>query len=134
VTSWHLSEPGGVVVVPARLAALLVLRCGLAEYYRQHRGADREFDELLVALGQAGLASRGHRGSTDIGTPDDQPAEQAASSAHGLSTAQAAARLGVTDRAIRQAITRHRLPAEAVGGRWVLQPADVDAYGRHRAG
>jgi len=132
VTCPHVNEQGGIVIVPARLAALLVLRFNLAEYYRDHRGRDPELDELLIALGRAGLAHRGHR-TTDPGTTGDQAAEQAAGSTHGLSTVQAARQLGITDRAVRLAIARHRLPADTVGGRWVLNPADVDAYGRRRA-
>jgi excisionase family DNA binding protein len=134
VTSPHINEPGGIVVVPARLAALLVLRCQLAEYYRHNRGRDPELDELLVALGRAGLAHRGHTSTSDSGTPGDRQPEHGTPSAHGLSTRQAARRLGITDRAVRLAITRRRLPAEAVGGRWVLDLDDVDAYGRRRAG
>jgi hypothetical protein len=112
VSSSHINEPGGVVIVPARLAALLVLRLRLAEYYAKHRGKDPELDRLLVALGRASLASRG-LDVTDLGTDVDHRAEQAAPSPERLSTTQAAARLGVTDRAIRAAITRHRLPAPA---------------------
>jgi excisionase family DNA binding protein len=132
VTAQHINEAGGVVLVPARLAALLVLRCRLAEYYRDHRGHHPELDELLIALGRAGLAHRGHR-TADPGTTGDQAAEQRAGSVHGLSTGQAARQLGITDRAVRLAIARHRLPTETVGGRWVLNPADVDAYSRRRA-
>lgn len=126
----HIHEPGGIVIVPARLAGRLAVALDTTGQTWRN---DPELVELVRRFAFAGLTYRGHR-TADLGTPRDQAPEQRAGSPQRLSTTQAACRLGVTDRAVRLAIARERLPAEAIGGRWVLDPADVDSYGRRRQG
>lgn len=48
-----------------------------------------------------------------------------------LSTAQAAAELGINAQRVRQLIAAGRLRATLVGGSYVINPADLDAV-RHR--
>lgn len=43
-----------------------------------------------------------------------------------ISTGDAARELGVSFRRIEQLITTGRLPAQQVGGRWLIDPADLD--------
>jgi excisionase family DNA binding protein len=64
------------------------------------------------------------------------PADAVREAAQTIGTADAAARLGVTTAAVRQAIHDGRLPAVFRRGRWWLRPADVAAYrvGGHRSG
>lgn len=125
---------GPVVVVPARVAALLMRRCGLEDYHREHRGEDAELDTVLVDLKTAGMAWRvAHQVATDSGSVLAEVAQQRSGSPRQLSTAQAARSLGITDRAVRLAIAAGRLPAEWVGGRYVLAPEDVEHFRARRA-
>lgn len=47
-----------------------------------------------------------------------------------LTLRQAAARVGLTDSALRHAIRRGRLPAVKLGRDWLVRPSDLDAYRR----
>lgn len=47
-----------------------------------------------------------------------------------LTTSQAAAALGITPRAVQQAITRGKLKATKAGRDWLIKTRDVEAYRR----
>lgn len=51
-----------------------------------------------------------------------------------LTTEQAAARLGVTDQAIRKLINRGRLPARKFGPVWMIRETDLDSVKDRRRG
>jgi excisionase family DNA binding protein len=44
----------------------------------------------------------------------------------GVSTSEAAARLGITERGVRKLIESGTLPAEKIGEKWFINPADLD--------
>lgn len=44
---------------------------------------------------------------------------------HGLSASEAAERLDITERAVRKLIESGTLPAEKIGDRWYIDPADL---------
>jgi excisionase family DNA binding protein len=121
-----------VVVVPARIAALLVRRLGLAAFARDARGIDPELDAVLVALRDAGYrwaAARGCSPATEHDAGDDVEARSP-----WMTTTEAAQRLGVTRQAIRKAIAAGRLPAQRLGDRWVVDPTDIELLaGQRRA-
>lgn len=124
---------GPMVVVPARVAALLMRRAGLDDYHRAHRGEDPELDAVLVGLKTAAAAWRAMHVPSDSGSAVVELAAQQRPSPRQLSTAQAARALGISPRAVRQAIAENRLDAEVVGGRYVLTPDDVAHYRAKRA-
>ena len=109
---------GPTVTVPARVAAILALQAGLNRFYRDHRGQDPELDAVLAALQLVGHEWRERLGA----------AVPVALQAAELSTGQAAKRVGISERAIRQAIDSGRLTARLVGGRYVLDPTDVEHF------
>ncbi|WP_380161560.1 helix-turn-helix domain-containing protein [Kineococcus sp. R86509] len=76
------------------------------------RGADPEVDAVLVAVHLAALTWRTATGSDPRNT-EEQPAEFP-----DMSTRVAADTLGITERGVRQAITRGHLHATRVDGRW----------------
>jgi excisionase family DNA binding protein len=45
-----------------------------------------------------------------------------------LSTAEAAAELGISAARVRKLIEGGQLPAERIGGRWVVKESDVKAW------
>lgn len=108
----------GLDVAPNMLAA--ALEAAVASQLRTYRGDDDEgltAEEIEVAR-SGGLVDRGHRGVTD-------PLEQgviayAALIQTGLTTRQAAERLGVTDARIRQRLNDRTLLAVRVGKSWHL--------------
>ena len=115
---------GPAVVVPARVAAWLQSRAGLDRLRIDNRGVDPEVDAVLTALRVAALHWRAAATGSD---PRKEP-EGEAESVTWLTSAQAADSLGVGPRAIRLAIAEQRLPAERVGGRWLINREDVEHY------
>jgi excisionase family DNA binding protein len=106
----------GAVVVPPRLAAWLERTAGVSNDRRiLIRDSDPLAYEVLAALHIAAAYYRSGAGT-----------EQAAGSGNSrelrtwLTTADAASRFGVTDRAIRKWIATGRLPAIKCGGQWLL--------------
>lgn len=136
---------GPVVVISGRVAAYLGRYAGLDDYRAQHRGRDAEVDEALVALRVVAMAWRARAVGTaaspdvvdDAGCADTTVratgTQPAASSSHGLTTTQAAARLGVGAEAIRKAIREERLPAQQLDGRWWIEPEALEHYRAARA-
>lgn len=106
------------VRVPARVAAWLSRWTNIDARRGEQRGRDGEVDAVLLALRVAAL----NHGGADSGT---RPAPAPEPVTSWLTTAQAAARLGIGERAVRQLITRGRLPATRVGGRWLIHPTDL---------
>jgi excisionase family DNA binding protein len=113
--SRHMT-PEGSVVVPGRIAAWLEREAGLTDDRRiLLRDADVLKYEVLAALHLAALCDRSGVGTkVAVARTDPRNLET------WLTTAEAASRLGVTDRAIRKWIAIGRLPAVKHGGRWVL--------------
>jgi len=108
----YLHAGGGVVIVPARVAALLN-RAVLDDWRPGVREVDPELDAVLTALSVAGRAWR--NASTGTATPAKP---ELATKSEWLSTTQAATKLRITDRGARKAITDGRLDAVKVAGRW----------------
>lgn len=119
---------GEVVVVPARVASWLLRHAALDRIRAEVRGADPEVDAVLVALRVAGLYWRASATGSVVA-----PEPEAGALSQWLSTTQAADRLGITDRAVRLAISERRLPAEQVAGRWRITREDVEHYRAARA-
>ncbi|WP_030543102.1 helix-turn-helix domain-containing protein [Streptomyces albus] len=109
----HGHDGGPVVLVPARIAAQLDKLLSLRQLRTSVRGQDAELDSVLVALATAAAAWR----TSATGSPL-APVPEAAPPCPWLSTTEAAAVLGITDRAVRLACETGRLDAEHVGGRW----------------
>ena len=113
--------PEGCVVVPARIAAWLEDKAGVTADRRiMLRDTDPEAYEVLAALRIAALQHRSANGTKVVGTaPDSTESEQ------WLTTSQAAAQVGVTDRCIRKWIGTGRLPAQRHGRDWRINPAHL---------
>jgi hypothetical protein len=121
---------GPCVVVPARVAALLVTRAGLAGFHARHRGLDAEVDACIVALKVAAAAWRARHVGSDRGT--DPAGAGGRPSPSWLTSRAAGARLGITPRAVVKAIGAGRLPAQWACGCWWIDPADVEHYRTQR--
>lgn len=117
----YLTGPG--VYLPARICAALERLADLPRIRVQHRGTDPELDTVLGDIRTAAAKWR----ATATGSPHPPPPEADASSGW-LSTTRAAEILGVTDRAIRLAITEHRLHAQQVDGRWRITREDLEHF------
>lgn len=122
----HGAGAGTVVVVPARVAALLERYAGLADFRIKTRGRDGELDHVLVALHYAALSWR-EASSARSGTPNPEPPEPARES-RWMTTAQVASRLGITSRAVRKAISDGRLHGELDGSSWRINAEDFAHY------
>jgi excisionase family DNA binding protein len=123
--SYVHGQDGLVVVLPGRIAALLDERAGLNRFRIAVRGSDQQLDAVLLALHVAALGWR----TSATGTPDEVRAEPAAS---WLSTTEAAARVGVTSRAIRRAIAEKRIAATRIGRSWRIARTDLEHYRANR--
>lgn len=119
---------GNVVVIPAEYAYKLN-RLVLNDIRPKVRGADPQLDQVLQALGYAGLRwAESARGPNVV--PQREPVRP---STQTVSTTTAATVLGITGRAVRRAITDGRLPATAVEGRWRIDRAELETYRANRA-
>ncbi|MFJ1510909.1 helix-turn-helix domain-containing protein [Cellulosimicrobium funkei] len=128
-SSYVIGVDGPAVVVPARVAAWLEARAGLSGLRVKARGIDPEVDAVLVAIRVVGLAWR----DSATGSHVEPEPEVPRGSSQWLSTGQAADLLGITDRAVRLAISENRLPAQQVAGRYRITRADVEHYRAARA-
>jgi excisionase family DNA binding protein len=115
-----------VTIVPGDVATVLLLRAGLDEYRRDHRGENPRVDRVLIQLTEAAIRWRelADHGQKRAPNADTMPPSQR------LTTKQAASITGVSDRTIRRAITEGRLPAEWAGRSYLISRDDV---GRYRA-
>jgi excisionase family DNA binding protein len=137
----HIHKPAGayihgvdgapVVLVPARIAAILVNRAGLARYHHDHRGLDPELDQVLVALRDAGHRwAAAHSANPTTSTNTVQPPE---ARSPWLSTTEAARQLRMTPQGVTRALREQRLDGLVVGGRWLLNPEDVAHFAARRS-
>jgi hypothetical protein len=108
---------GGMVIVPARVAAWLTREARLDELRVRTMGTDPEVSAVLVALARAGAEWR----SSVLGTSIAEPAEPIPSSTP-MTTSDVADQLEITERGVRKAIATKRLRAELVGDRWSIAP------------
>lgn len=123
---WRHYLHGSIVVVPGGVAAWLNDKYRFDLARTQVRGIDPEVDDVLFAITHAAKQWR----LTDHGSipnPFTEPLRQ------WVSTGTAAGLLGISDRAVRAAITSHKLPAEQVDGRWQIARHDVENYRIARA-
>ena len=117
----HLTEDGSIIV-PPRIAYWLEKQARVTSDRRiRLRDTDPLAYEVLAALHTAALQH-----GSGIGTKRVAGPMSSAESHVGLTTAEAATEMGVTDRAIRKQIATGRLPARRHGGRWLIYRNDVD--------
>lgn len=124
----HGDGASAIVIVPARVASWLATRTRLSEVRISARGTDPEVYAVLAALHRAALAWR-----TSVTGSENPPHPEAPAQSKWMSTTQAGGLLGITDRAVRLAITEDRLPAQQVAGRWRITREDVEHYRAARA-
>jgi excisionase family DNA binding protein len=117
-----------VTVVPADVALVLLVRAGLDKYRRDHRGEDWRTDQCLIELSNAALRWRelADRGQNRAPNADTVP------SFGRMTTEMAAARLGLSARTVRRAISAGHLPAERIGNAYLIARDDVDQYRQKR--
>ena len=82
---------------------------------------------LLEDAGRAHAAARAAAGPAEPGGTCGIPPSGPSASLAGMSTADAAAALGCTERNVRALAERGTLPAWRAGRRWTFDPADVEA-------
>jgi excisionase family DNA binding protein len=113
-----------ITVVPADVALVLLVRAGLADYRRTHRGENSRVDRILIELTEAAIRWRelADQGRTRAPNTDTVPESQR------LTTKQAATMMGVSDRTIRRAIADGHLPAERVGRCYLITRGEVGRY------
>lgn len=117
--------PAGSVVVPARIAHLL-MKHALDGFRVRMQGLDPELDTVLTALDIARrrwALARSDRGTAVAGT-----AELSEPSNDWFSTTRAAELLGVSDRAVRKALADKRLKGHQRGGRWWIAREELAHY------
>lgn len=129
-------HPGAVVVVPASVAAWLIVQTDMPARRVEHRGTDPQVDAVLGALTVAGLGWRTSTTSAVASAGGSALAivAEAPPQSKSMNTSRAATILGITTRGVRLACDQGRIPATRVDGRWQLHPADVAAYRRTRMG
>ncbi len=122
---------GPTVVVPAWFALWLELNTDLGRQRINRRGVEPAADELLVALHYAAThAAASDRPSAAGSVPPRLPE---ARQDLPMTVSELAERVGITGRAVRQAITAGRLHAHRSGHRYLIDRADAETFRRNRA-
>lgn len=124
----HGEAASCIVIVPARVAAWLATRTDLKSVRISARGADPEVYAVLHDLHRAALEWR-----ASVTGSAAAPEPEVGAPSKWVSTTKAADLLGITDRAVRLAISERRLPAQQVDGRWRIDREDVEHYRAARA-
>jgi len=126
----HALDAGPVVVVPAWAARWLELHTDIARQRINRRGEEPAVDEVLLALHYAAThAAASDRTSVAGSVPPRLPEVPRESS---MSVSELAEQVGITGRAVRQAITAGRLHAHRSGHRYLIDGADAETYRRAR--
>jgi excisionase family DNA binding protein len=94
------------------------------------RGQDAELDQTLLAIRLAGLRFSERSSTGTLCAPRPEPVSESTRQQldNTVSTTTAAGLLGISDRAVRKAITEKRLPASSVEGRWRIDRHEVERY------
>ncbi len=122
MTASSLAIHGPGVFVPARIAAGLERALRLDEYRMRVRGADRQLDEVLLAVHVCALQwSVERRSVDDQRTLSDR-----------WTTEEVAARVGITRHAVAAAAKAGRLVGERIDGRWTFEPDMVAIWRSNR--
>jgi excisionase family DNA binding protein len=117
----HITAEGSVVV-PPRIAHWLEKSAGVTGDWRiSLRATDPLAYEVMAALHLAAITH-----SSANGTKPAVSQRSSRESDTWMTTADVAAEMGVTDRAIRKQIAAERLPARRHGGRWLINRNDID--------
>lgn len=111
-----------VVVIPQAAARWLYYKAGLRDLRARNTPADPEVNAALIAIALAAIETPG----SDPGS--DRAAKSEPDRQSTLTTRAAADRLNIGTRAIVKAIAQGRLKAIRHGGRWRIDPDDLDAY------
>ncbi|HEY1487549.1 MAG TPA: helix-turn-helix domain-containing protein [Pseudonocardia sp.] len=119
-----------MVTVSGRVAQILLTVGRLAEYRRVHAGEDPEVDGVLLRLTLAGR--RYQLGPVPCSVQPDPPDSDTGDDRQ-VSTAEAAAAIGVDPSTIGRAIRRGDLRAVLIGGRYAIRTGDLARYAARRA-
>lgn len=119
-----IGQNGPAVIISARTAAWLERYAGLSALRVRVRGTDPQISAELQELRVAAMSWRG----SATGTEEAAKPEPDTESDQWLSTGEAALVAGVTDRAIRKAISDGRLPATDSSGRHRISREDLEHY------
>jgi len=120
---------GPLVVIDGAVCAMLDRLLRLDQIGRKYRGQNEQFDQSLMAIRLAGVAHTQRSGSGQDSAPQpDVPPHSVRQHNQTVSTRQAAAILGITDRSVRRAINQKRLPATCLDGRYRITPDDLKTY------
>jgi excisionase family DNA binding protein len=125
----HLVHKGTSVVIDGRICAVLNKLLGLDRIRSQVRGQDPQLDQELLAIRLAGIAYESSAAGT-VSAPRPEPVSQSHQQLNGdtVNTTTAATILGITDRAVRKAITEKRLKATQLDGRYRITREDLSAF------
>lgn len=124
----HLVHTGPSVTLDGLLCAKLNKLLGLDKIRAQLRGKDRHLDEGLLAIRLTAAAYESSSAGT-YSAPQPVPVSRSTQQLNDtVSTSTAADILGLTDRAIRKAITENRLKATQLDKRWRIHRDDLAQY------
>lgn len=128
IRPWEHFVHGDQVIVPAEFAYLLDRLC-LNQIRPKLRSSNPQLDEVMAAMHWAGVRwVESGRGTSVVSQP-----EPVRPSTETVSTTTAASILGISDRAVRKAITEGRLEATQVDGRYRINRNDVEQARANRA-
>lgn len=124
-----------VVLVSGKVAATLAGPLRQLAYEERRNGARIPLDvERTITSFEAARRRRDQRAEVPQPEPGpvpqpEPPASSAGMNGSGYSTEDAAARLGISARAVRKAITEGRLEATEFAGRYFIAPTAIETYG-----
>lgn len=127
------SEP--MVMVPARIAALLERGTDISALRVRTRGIDPEASAVLEDIRLVAMSWSSEPDFASTQSEDDSERKVAGCSEQWMTTGQVAQRLGLTPQAVRNAIRAGRLRAtQHEGNRFQVSREDFEHYRAARAG
>ena len=126
----YLRDDGRVMLAPSRLLAWLHAEFPIRQRMIERRGEDRELDEMLLASWTAACSRPPDSPliAADCRVVETEPT----SLRRWLSTKQAARRLGLQERQVRNLCRDRKLPAVKPNEVWLISPADLDEFEKGR--
>jgi len=100
---------------------------------RARAGGEVVGREVLALVDELTTVGRAHRATSAVGSTEVPLIDQDDDHADTVTVQEAAARIGVTDRRVRQLINAGRLSGVKHGGSWYVPLVEVDRIGRTRA-
>lgn len=127
--SWRIKVTDSSSLITGRVAAIMYAELDMSSLRMRALASDPELYDQLLSLHESALEWRASATGSAVAAEPEVTRELK----QWMSTGQVASHLGITDRAVRQAIARSALKATQVDGRYRITREDMEHFRAARA-